>query len=64
MPTVPSSPALGAALALSGSVLGGLLLGYLAGRHWDWNPEAAVVGLFVGVLAGFYNLAKAMLTER
>ena len=60
MPTQPRNAAVTAALSLSGSVLGGLVLGALIGQRWDWNPEAAVIGLFVGILAGFYNLAAAM----
>lgn len=60
MPTRPRNAAVAAALSLSGSVLGGLLIGALVGHRWGWNPEAAVVGLFLGILAGFYNLAVAM----
>ncbi|MDE0628650.1 MAG: AtpZ/AtpI family protein [Bryobacterales bacterium] len=63
MPFRPRNAAAAAALSLSGTVLGGLLLGALAGEHWDWNPQAAVIGLFVGILAGFFNLAKAMWTQ-
>lgn len=47
-------------MSLSGTVLGGLLIGAWVGQRWDWNPKAALIGLFVGILAGFYNLAKAM----
>ena len=63
MPIRPRNAAVAAALSLSGTVLGGLLLGALIGQRWDWNPKAAVIGLFVGILAGFYNLAKAMWTQ-
>lgn len=63
MPPRPRDAALAAALSLSGTVLGGLLLGALIGAHWGLNPKAAVVGLFLGILAGFYNLAKAMWTQ-
>ena len=45
---------------LSGSILGCLFLGYLIGEYWDANPAAMVTGLFVGVVVGFYNLAKIM----
>jgi len=47
-------------MSLSGAVLGGLLLGAWVGNRWDCNPAAAVIGLFLGILAGFYNLAKAI----
>lgn len=46
--------------ALSGSVIGCLLIGYLIGRGFDWNPGATVAGLFIGIVVGLYNLAKAM----
>ncbi len=45
-------------------VLGGLLVGAWIGQRWDCNPAAAVAGLFVGIVAGFYNLAKAMWTRQ
>lgn len=63
VPLRPRNAALGAALSLSGMVLGGLVIGSLVGARWDCNPQAAAVGLFVGILAGFYNLARAMWTQ-
>ena len=45
---------------LSGSVIGCLLIGYLVGEYFAWNPAATVTGLIVGVVVGFYNLAKVM----
>ena len=63
MPLRSSNPALAGALSLSGTVLGGLAAGALIGQHWGWNPKAAVIGLFVGILAGFYNLARSMWAE-
>lgn len=45
---------------LSGSVIGCLLIGYLAGEYFGWNPGATVAGLIVGLVVGFYNLAKVM----
>ena len=53
-----------AALSLSGAVLGGLLIGALIGDRWDCNPAAALVGLFLGIVVGFYNLAKAIWTKK
>lgn len=64
MPFQPRNAAVAAALSLSGMVLGGLLAGAWIGQRWDCNPEAAAIGLFVGILAGFYNLAKAMWTRQ
>ena len=63
MPFQSRNDALAGALSLSGTVLGGLLVGALVGQRWDCNPGAALIGLFVGILAGFYNLAKAMWTQ-
>ena len=63
MPFQPPNAAVAAALSLSGMVLGGLAAGAWIGQRWDCNPAAAVAGLFVGILAGFYNLAKAMRTR-
>ena len=45
---------------LSGSVIGCILLGYMLGQYFDANPGATIVGLIVGVVVGFYNLAKVM----
>ncbi len=64
MPIRPRNGAVAAALSLSGSVLGGLLLGALVGHRWGWNPEAAISGLFLGILAGFYSLAVAMWKQK
>lgn len=50
----------GVAGTVSGSVIGCLFLGYIAGEFFDANPAAAVVGLGVGIIVGFYNLAKVM----
>ncbi len=55
---------IGAAAAIagtiSGSVIGCLVVGYAAGEYFDANPTAAIVGLVVGIVVGFYNLAKVM----
>ncbi|MDE0104376.1 MAG: AtpZ/AtpI family protein [Bryobacterales bacterium] len=64
VPFRPPSAAVTAALSLSGTVLGGLLVGAWIGDRWDWNPAAAVAGLFLGILAGFYNLARGMWNQR
>ncbi len=56
----PTGPAAAAGWSLSGSVLGCLFIGYVVGDYFDANPAAIVIGLFVGVAAGFYTLAKTM----
>ncbi len=53
--------ALAAAGALSGSVIGCLLVGWLIGEQTGKNPAAALIGLFTGIVVGLYNLAKQML---
>ena len=45
---------------LSGSVIGCLLIGYLIGQATSSNPTATVAGLIIGLVVGFYNLAKVM----
>lgn len=45
---------------VSGSIIGFLFVGYVLGEYFDSNPGAAVTGLVVGIVVGFYNLAKAM----
>ena len=59
-----NSRAADAGWTLSGSVLGCLFLGYLIGDYWGVNPTMVVVGLFLGVVIGFYNLAKVMWGKR
>ncbi len=56
----PAGRAAVAGWNLSGSILGCLLIGYLVGDYFDANPAAIVIGLFAGVVAGFYTLAKTM----
>ena len=53
-------PAADAGWTLSGAVIGCLLIGYLLGEYFDANPAATVIGLFVGIVVGLWNLAKIM----
>jgi len=53
-------PAADAGWTLSGSVIGCLLIGYMLGEYFDANPAALLIGLFTGIVAGMYNLAKIM----
>jgi len=53
-------PAADAGWTLSGSVIGCLLIGYAVGEYFGKNPAATMIGLFVGIVVGFYNLAKIM----
>jgi len=45
---------------LSGAVIGCLAMGYMLGVYFDANPAATVAGLIIGLVVGFYNLAKVM----
>jgi F0F1-type ATP synthase assembly protein I len=56
----PSGPAADAGWTLSGSVIACLLMGYMIGEYFGKNPAATIVGLFLGIVVGFYNLAKVM----
>ena len=56
----PSGPAADAGWTLSGSVIVCLLMGYALGEYFDANPAATIIGLFIGIVVGFYNLAKIM----
>ena len=49
-----------AGLTLSGAVIGCLVLGYMLGEYFDANPAATMAGLLIGLVVGFYNLAKVM----
>ncbi len=53
-----------AAMSLSGTVLGGLVVGAWVGHRWDCNPAGALIGLFSGILAGFYRLARGMWNQQ
>ena len=65
-PSPPSGRRLGRSAAadagwtLSGSVIACLLIGYMLGEYFAANPAATLVGLFVGIVVGLYNLAKIM----
>ena len=53
-------PAADAGWTLSGSVIGCLLIGYMLGVYFDANPTATLIGLFIGIVVGMYNIAKVM----
>ena len=55
-----SGPAADAGWTLSGSVIACLLFGYMIGEYFGTNPAATIIGLFLGIVVGFYNLAKVM----
>ena len=55
-----SGPAATASYTLIGAVLllGGV--GYLVDQWWDTSPWFVLAGLLLGVIVGFYELAKAV----
>jgi F0F1-type ATP synthase assembly protein I len=55
-----SRSAADAGWTLSGSVIACLLIGYMVGEYFNVNPAATIIGLFLGIIVGFYNLAKIM----
>jgi F0F1-type ATP synthase assembly protein I len=55
-----SGPAADAGWTLRGSIMACLLMGYMLGEYFDANPMATIIGLFLGIVVGFYNLAKVM----
>jgi F0F1-type ATP synthase assembly protein I len=55
-----SGSAADAGWTLSGSVIACLLIGYMIGEYFGKNPAATIIGLFLGIVVGFYNLAKVM----
>ena len=59
-----AGPAADAGWTLSGSILGCLLIGYLVGEYFEAPRAGILIGLLVGVVVGFYNLAKIMWLKR
>jgi F0F1-type ATP synthase assembly protein I len=55
-----AGPAASAGYTLIGAIvlLGGL--GYLADRYWGTSPWLVLTGLILGVVVGFYELAKVI----
>lgn len=49
---------LGFSIALS--IMLGIGLGYLLDYHYGWMPVATLIGLTLGVVAGFRNIYLAM----
>jgi F0F1-type ATP synthase assembly protein I len=55
-----AGPAAGASYTLIGAILllGGI--GYAADRWWGTSPWLLLAGLMLGVIVGFYELARAV----
>ena len=53
----------GVGTGIIGTIVAGLLLGYLAARylHWNWAlPVGIVMGFVAGVLSMYHRLSKAI----
>ena len=59
-----AGPAADAGWTLSGSILGCLFIGYLLGEYFEAKQAGILIGLLVGIVVGFYNLAKIMWLRR
>ncbi len=55
-----SGPAASASYALLGSILFCTLLGYVIDTAYETSPYGVLIGMGIGLMAGFYHLAKTM----
>ncbi len=55
-----SGPAASASYTLLGSILLFTLLGYFIDSKYDSAPTGVLIGLGIGLAAGFYHLAKSI----
>ncbi len=55
-----SGPVAAASYGLIGAVILFILLGYFLDRWLDTAPWLMIVGLFIGLGSGFYELSKIM----
>lgn len=55
-----SGPAMGASYTLIGSILILGALGYLIDKWQNTSPLFLLIGLLLGIIVGFYEIAKAI----
>ena len=55
-----SGPAMGASYTLIGSILILGALGYFIDKWRDTSPLFLLIGLLLGIIIGFYEIAKAI----
>ncbi|MCJ7801034.1 MAG: AtpZ/AtpI family protein [Candidatus Marinimicrobia bacterium] len=55
-----SSTAMGASYTLIGSILILGALGYFIDKWQDTSPLFLLIGLLIGIIVGFYEIAKAI----
>ena len=55
-----SGPAMGASYTLIGSILILGALGYFIDKWQDTSPLFLLIGLILGIIVGFYEIAKAI----
>jgi len=58
-----SGPAMGASYTLIGSILILGALGYFIDKWQDTSPLFLLIGLLLGIIVGFYEIAKAIWTK-
>ena len=59
-----SGPAATASYGLIFSILIFTYIGWHIDEHYDLSPLATVVGIFLGILVGFYHLIKTATSKR
>ena len=50
--------------ALIGGMIGGIMFGYFADLSFGTRPFGLVIGVFIGLTAGFYGAYRAFLTTK
>ena len=58
-----SGPAMGASYTLIGSILLLGTLGYFLDKWLDKSPIFLLIGLLLGIVVGFYEIAKTIWTK-
>lgn len=59
-----SGPAASASYSLLGSILLFTLLGYFIDSKYESSPYGILIGIGIGLAAGFYHLAKTIWSGR
>ncbi|QQK77986.1 AtpZ/AtpI family protein [Salicibibacter cibarius] len=46
--------------SIVGSVVGGVMLGYWLDSNFDTSPVFVIIGMLLGISAGFYGVVRAV----
>ena len=60
----PAGPAASASYGLVASILLFTFIGWYIDSNNDTSPFWVIVGIFIGILVGFYHLIKTMSTKK